>query len=54
MEEHSYVSVKQMQGSMSHAHCEKPDLYERAQYIKIIQSYNAKLKTSKGIEATSD
>jgi dihydroorotate dehydrogenase (fumarate) len=39
MEEHEYESVKQMQGSMSQINCADPSAFERAQYIKTLQSY---------------
>lgn len=39
MEEHEYVSVQQMQGSMSQKNCPDPTAYERAQYMKAITSY---------------
>ncbi|MBI5869297.1 MAG: dihydroorotate dehydrogenase-like protein [candidate division Zixibacteria bacterium] len=38
MEAHEYESVRQMQGSMSHAHCEDPAAFERVQYMKALQS----------------
>lgn len=39
MEEHEYISVQQMQGSMSQKNCADPSAYERAQYMKAITSY---------------
>jgi len=44
MEEHEYESVRQMKGSMSHAHCEDPSAFERVQYMKALKSvpYNWK------------
>ncbi|MDB9314310.1 dihydroorotate dehydrogenase-like protein, partial [Spirulina sp. CS-785/01] len=39
MEEHEYESIKQMQGSMSQINCPDESAFERAQYIKDIQSY---------------
>jgi len=41
MEEHEYASVKQMQGSMSLKNCGDPTAFERAQYIKSLNSYKA-------------
>ena len=41
MEEHEYESVKQMQGSMSQINCPDESAFERAQYMKAIQSYQA-------------
>ncbi len=39
MEEHEYISVQQMHGSMSQKNCPDPGAYERAQYMKAITSY---------------
>jgi dihydroorotate dehydrogenase (fumarate) len=39
MEEHEYESVRQMQGSMSQINCPDESAFERAQYMKAIQSY---------------
>jgi len=39
MEEHEYQSVQQMQGSMSQKNCADPSAFERAQYMKALQSY---------------
>ena len=39
MEKHEYESVRQMQGSMSQRSCADPTAFERAQYIKTLQSY---------------
>jgi dihydroorotate dehydrogenase (fumarate) len=39
MEEREYESVRQMQGSLSQIHCPDRSAYERAQYMKAIQSY---------------
>jgi dihydroorotate dehydrogenase (fumarate) len=39
MEEHEYESVQQMQGSMSQINCPDESAFERAQYMKAIQSY---------------
>ncbi|HUU46182.1 MAG TPA: dihydroorotate dehydrogenase-like protein, partial [Acidobacteriota bacterium] len=41
MVEHEYESVRQMQGSMSHAHCEDPSAFERVQYMRALQSLPA-------------
>ena len=40
MEEHEYVSVRQMQGSMSQAHVEDPGAYERTNYMRVLSSYS--------------
>lgn len=41
MEEHEYESLEQMRGSMSLNRCDNPHAYERANYIKILQSWQA-------------
>lgn len=38
MEDYEYTSVKQMQGSMSHIHTAEPAAFERANYMKVLQS----------------
>jgi dihydroorotate dehydrogenase (fumarate) len=39
MEEHEYVSVRQMQGSMSQQHGEDASAFERAQYMRALNTY---------------
>jgi dihydroorotate dehydrogenase (fumarate) len=39
MEEHEYVSVQQMQGCMSHQRVKEPAALERANYMKVLNSY---------------
>ena len=39
MEEHEYESVRQMQGSMSHRSCSDPSAFERANYMRGLNSY---------------
>jgi dihydroorotate dehydrogenase (fumarate) len=39
MEEHEYESVSQMQGSMSQQHVAEPAAFERANYMKVLQSW---------------
>jgi dihydroorotate dehydrogenase (fumarate) len=39
MEEHEYESVSQMIGAMSQQHCAEPAAYERANYMKTLDSY---------------
>ena len=39
MEEHEYESIKQMQGSMSQLHVAEPAAFERANYMKVLQSW---------------
>jgi dihydroorotate dehydrogenase (fumarate) len=39
MDEREYVSVAQMIGSMSQQHCAEPAAFERANYMKILDSF---------------
>lgn len=39
MAEHDYESVAQMIGSMSQQHCAEPAAFERANYMKVLDSY---------------
>lgn len=39
MEEKEYISIQQMQGSMSQLKCTEPAAFERANYVKTLQSY---------------
>jgi len=39
MDEHQYASVAQMIGSMSQQHCAEPAAFERANYMKTLDSY---------------
>ncbi|HEC22156.1 MAG TPA: dihydroorotate dehydrogenase-like protein [Chloroflexi bacterium] len=39
MEEHEYESVTQMRGSMSQKHVAEPAAFERANYMKVLQSW---------------
>jgi dihydroorotate dehydrogenase (fumarate) len=39
MEEHEYESVEQMKGSMSHKAVPEPAAFERANYMKVLNSY---------------
>lgn len=41
MEAHEYESISQLQGSMSQKHCENPSAFERAQYMRALQSYKS-------------
>jgi dihydroorotate dehydrogenase (fumarate) len=41
LEEHEYESLGQMKGSMSLARCADPAAYERANYVKILQSWQS-------------
>ena len=44
MEVHEYDSIKQMKGCMSQQHVEDPSAFERANYIKTLESYKAVLR----------
>ncbi len=39
MEEHEYESVEQLKGSMSQKNCPEPMAFERAQYMRALQTY---------------
>jgi dihydroorotate dehydrogenase (fumarate) len=39
MEEHEYESVEQLKGSMSQKNCPEPVAFERAQYMRALQTY---------------
>lgn len=41
MEEHEYISVRQMIGSMSRTNVADPSAFERANYMKMLASYRA-------------
>lgn len=41
MERHDYRSIAQMKGSMSHKKVADPTAFERANYIKVLQSYKS-------------
>ena len=43
LEEKEYVSVEQMKGSMSQRNSPDPAAFERANYVKTIQSYSSPL-----------
>lgn len=42
MEEHEYVSIQQLRGSLSQKNCSDPSTFERAQYMRAISSYPVK------------
>jgi dihydroorotate dehydrogenase (fumarate) len=44
MAEHEYASVKQMQGSMSQQNCPNPSEFERAQYMRSLQTFQPEWK----------
>jgi dihydroorotate dehydrogenase (fumarate) len=39
MDEHEYESIEQMKGSMSHRSVAEPAALERANYMKVLNSY---------------
>ena len=41
MEEHEYESVEQLKGSMSQKNCPDPSAFERAQYMRSLETYPA-------------
>jgi dihydroorotate dehydrogenase (fumarate) len=43
MTEHEYVSVQQMRGSMSQGAVSDPEAFERANYMKVLNSFNPEL-----------
>ncbi len=43
MLDHEYVSVSQMKGSMSQKSVANPEAFERANYMRTLQSYRALL-----------
>lgn len=46
MEEHEYESLEQMKGSMSYLHCPDPEAIERANYLRILQSWQPTAETA--------
>jgi dihydroorotate dehydrogenase (fumarate) len=42
LEEHEYVSVQQLRGSLSQKNCSDPSAFERAQYMRALASYPVK------------
>jgi dihydroorotate dehydrogenase (fumarate) len=42
MEEHEYISVQQLRGSLSQKNCADPSAFERAQYMRALSSYPVK------------
>lgn len=41
MEENDYTSMRLMQGCMSHSRCPDPQAFERANYMRVLQSWRA-------------
>ena len=42
MEEHEYESIEQMQGSMSARNVADPAAFQRANYMKVLSSYDVR------------
>jgi dihydroorotate dehydrogenase (fumarate) len=40
MEEHEYESVAQMRGALSQRNCPEPEMFERANYMKVLGSWH--------------
>jgi dihydroorotate dehydrogenase (fumarate) len=51
MEENEYESIKQMQGSMSQIHCPDESAFERAQYMRAIQTYHPVWEKTTAVKA---
>jgi dihydroorotate dehydrogenase (fumarate) len=43
LETHEYTSVRQLRGSMSQQHVSNPEAFERANYMKVLQSWRPEL-----------
>jgi len=43
LETHEYESIRQMQGSMSMRHVANPSAFERANYMKVLQSFEVRM-----------
>jgi dihydroorotate dehydrogenase (fumarate) len=43
MEEHEYESIQQMRGSMSQKSVAQPAAFERANYIRVLHSYEPRV-----------
>jgi dihydroorotate dehydrogenase (fumarate) len=49
LDEHKYESVKQIQGTASQEKSQDPSAFERAHYIRTLQSYNEQLSTLRSL-----
>jgi dihydroorotate dehydrogenase (fumarate) len=49
LEEHEYESIRQMQGCLSLAQCPDPAAFERANYMRVLNSWQGRVH-----HATSD
>lgn len=41
LDEHEYVSIEQLKGSVSRAHAVEPTAFERANYLRVLDSYSS-------------
>jgi dihydroorotate dehydrogenase (fumarate) len=41
MQDREYVSIRQMQGSMSQKSVKEPEVFERANYMKVLNNYRS-------------
>ena len=46
LEEHEYVSVEQMKGSLSRGNSPDPSAFERANYMKALTSFTSEFPTA--------
>jgi dihydroorotate dehydrogenase (fumarate) len=46
MQEHEYLSVRQLRGSLSQKNCPDPTAFERAHYMRAISSFPARTADS--------
>jgi hypothetical protein len=47
MTEHEWTSLKQMKGNMSLARCPDPAVYERANYMLILQGWRGEARVTR-------
>jgi dihydroorotate dehydrogenase (fumarate) len=52
MEDHEYESVRQLQGSMSQQNCPNPSAFERAQYLRSLQTYNHQVRDKMKLDSS--
>jgi dihydroorotate dehydrogenase (fumarate) len=53
MDEHEYVSVDQLRGSVSSATAESPAAFERANYVRVLHSWTSPVSTARDEQAYS-
>ena len=51
MDDHEYVSVAQLRGSVSYATADDPSAFERANYVRILHSWTSPPATQAGGES---